>query len=55
MLKRELNEKVDALLLATKEALQLVYDELNKGQRKKLMKNPIIKDLYERYKVEVDE
>lgn len=31
------------------EVLQLIYNELNPGQRKKLMRNPAIKALYERY------
>lgn len=32
-----------------RDSLQLIYDELNQGQRKKLMRNPTIKALYERY------
>lgn len=32
-----------------REALQLIYNELNQGQRKKIMRNPTIKALYERY------
>lgn len=32
-----------------RDALQLIYDELNQGQRKKIMRNPTIKALYERY------
>lgn len=37
----------------TKEALQTVYDSLNKGQQQKLMKNENVKALFERYGVEV--
>lgn len=42
-------EKAKAYNRELKEALQLIYDELNPGQRKKLMRNPAIKALYERY------
>ena len=35
----------------TKEALQTVYDELNSGQQKKLLKNEAVKALLERYEV----
>lgn len=42
-------EKAKAYNRELKEALQLIYDELNQGQRKKLMRNPANKTLYERY------
>lgn len=42
-------DKAKAYNRELKEALQLIYDELNPGQRKKLMRNPAIKALYERY------
>lgn len=42
-------EKAKAYNRELKEALQLIYDELNQGQRKKIMRNPTIKALYERY------
>ena len=35
----------------TKEALQLVYDELNQGQQKKLLKEERVKKLFDRYGV----
>lgn len=35
-----------------KQALQAVFDELNKGQSKKLLQNPTIAKLVERYGVE---
>lgn len=44
-------EKAKAYNRALKEALQLIYDELNQGQRKKLLRNPAIKALYERYRI----
>ena len=42
-------EKAKAYNRELKEALQLIYDELNQGQRKKIMRNPTIKALYECY------
>ncbi len=42
-------EKAIAYNRELKEALQLIYDELNQGQRKKIMRNATIKALYERY------
>ena len=39
MNKNTLNEAVNACKSETKEALQTVYDELNNGQQKKLLKN----------------
>ena len=53
MLRNELFEKVAALKDETKNALQEVYNELNNGQQKKLLKNETIKALFERYGVEV--
>lgn len=53
MLRQELFDKVKAVKEETKTALQTVYDELNNGQRKKLLKNENIKALFERYGVEV--
>jgi hypothetical protein len=37
----------------TREALQMIYDELNNGQQKKLLKNEAIKALLERYGVTI--
>lgn len=42
-------EKAMAYNRELRDALQLIYDELNQGQRKKIMRNPTIKALYERY------
>lgn len=42
-------EKAKAYNRELKEALQLIYDELNQGQRKKLLRNPAIKALYASY------
>ena len=38
----------------THEALQTVYDALNKGQRQKLLKNETVKALLEKFKVETE-
>ena len=51
--KNALNVAVHACKIETKEALQTVYDELNNGQQKKLLKNENIKALFERYGVTV--
>lgn len=50
--KNTLNNAVEACKAETKFALQIVYDELNNGQQKKLLKNEKIKELFERYGVE---
>ena len=49
--KDTLNEAVKACKAETKEALQTVYNELNSGQQKKLLKNAAVKALLERYEV----
>ena len=51
--KKTLNEAVNTCKAETKEALQTVYDELNNGQQKKLMKSEAIKALFERYGVAI--
>jgi hypothetical protein len=51
MNKDTLNEAVITCKEETKNALQTVYDELNNGQQKKLLKNEAIKALFERYEV----
>lgn len=35
----------------TKTALQTVYDNLNQGQQKKLLKSPEVRALFERYAI----
>lgn len=51
--KDTLNEAVKACKEETKFALQTVYNELNNGQQKKLLKNETIKALFERFGVEI--
>lgn len=39
----------------TEATLQTVYNDLNQGQKKKLLRNPTIRAMFERYGVEIDE
>ena len=51
----ELRDRVIAYNAEVKAALQAVYNDLNRGQQKKLLRNPTIRAMFERYKVEIDE
>ena len=51
MRKIDLQTAVDAHVAATREALQLIWDNTNKGQRRQLLKNPASAALLERYGV----
>lgn len=51
MKRKELELREEALFTNTHDALQMVVDELNKGQRKKIVKNPEVKALLDRYGV----
>ena len=51
----ELRERVIAYNKEVKAALQAVYNDLNHGQRKKLLRNPAIRAMVERYGVEIEE
>ena len=53
MNKDTLTNAVEVCKSETKNALQTVYNELNNGQQKKLLKNEAIKALFERYEVEI--
>lgn len=46
-----LTDKVIAYNREVKDALQTVYNELNKGQQKKLLKSEVVKAMFERYGV----
>ena len=48
----ELRERVIAYNKEVKSALQAVYNNLNHGQRKKLLRNPAIRAMFEQYGVE---
>lgn len=52
MTKKELIAAVEAAKAETKSALQTVYDALNKGQQKQIVKNETVKTLFDRYGVE---
>lgn len=54
MRKDELTSAVDATMAETKEALQTVYDALNQGQQKKIVKDEKVKALFDRYGVEYE-
>ena len=47
----KLVDKVIAYNIEIKTALQTMYDALNKGQRKKIVKNEKVKALFDRYGV----
>ena len=49
-----MEKKVDAVKSETKEALQLLYDNLNHGQQKKIAAVPEVAELFDRYGVEVE-
>ena len=52
----ELRDRVIAYNAEIKTALQTVYNDLNQGQRKKkLLRNPVIRAMFEQYGVEIDE
>lgn len=51
MNKETLDKAVEACKAEAREALQTIYDELNNGQQKKLLKNENIKAIFERYGV----
>lgn len=52
MRKAELNQAVENCRAQTKEVLQTVYDALNHGQQKQIVKDEKVKALFDRYGVE---
>ena len=52
MFKEELETKTDLVLNETRDALQMIYDSLNRGQQKKIIKDEKIKELFDRYNVQ---
>ena len=52
--KERLQENVGKVKDDTKTALQTIYDALNPGQQKKVVKNPEVKALFDRYGVEYE-
>lgn len=55
MKKSELTAAVEATKAATKTALQTMYDALNQGQQKKIVKDETVKALFDLYGVEYNE
>ena len=55
MTKQELNAKTNTVVEETKAALQTVYDALNQGQKKKIVKDPAVAALFARYGVLTDD
>ena len=51
----ELRERVVAYNKEVKAALQAVYNGLNQGQRKKLLRNPAIRAMFAQYGLEIEE
>lgn len=54
MTKHELKHKTGRAVEETKSALQTVYDALNQGQKKKIVKDEKVKALFERYGVDIE-
>lgn len=55
MNRQTLQKAVDKTKAETKEALQTVYDALNQGQQKKILKEGKVKTLFDLYGVEYGE
>ena len=55
MRKTDLTAAVDACVGTTHDALQLIWDNTNKGQRKKLLKHKDIAALLARYNINTEE
>lgn len=49
----ELRKKVIEYNTEVKTALQAVFNGLNQGQQKKLLRNPAIRAMFDRYGVEI--
>lgn len=54
MKKTELTTAVEIAKAETKNALQTVYDALNQGQQKKILKNEDVKALFDLYGVDYE-
>lgn len=55
MKKAELTAAVETAKTETKNALQTMYDALNQGQQKKIVKDEKVKALFDLYGVEYEE
>ena len=54
MTKSELNVAVEAAKAETRDALQTVYDALNHGQQKQIVKDDAVRALFDLYGVEYE-
>lgn len=54
MTKTELQEAVNKAKTETKEAMQTMYDALNQGQQKKIVKNEEVKKLFDLHGVQYE-
>lgn len=52
---KDLKQKTEAVVVETRTALQTMYDALNHGQQKKIVKNAEVKALFDRYGVNYTE
>ena len=50
----ELTNAVEKYKTETKQALELIFANLNHGQTNKLLKNPEVQELVDRYKVQTN-
>lgn len=55
MKRDKLRAEVETVKNDTKPALQTMYDALNQGQQKKIVKNDEVRALFDRYGVEYEE
>ena len=55
MKKEELTKAVEEARAGTRQALQTVYDALNQGQQKKILKDEKVKALFDLYGVTYEE
>ena len=55
MNKSELKSRTDAVINQTHDALQLIWDNTNKGQRNKMLKNEKVKAILDRYGVNYEQ
>lgn len=55
MTKAELTAAVEKAKAETKEAMQTMYDALNQGQQKQIVKNEAVKKLFDIHGVEYNE
>ena len=51
MTKNQLEHKINAIVNETQTALQTMYNALNQGQQKKIVKDEKVKALFDRYGV----